>query len=89
MRVIERCVVRTLDQLTPGQRGVVHSLEGDSVMHQRIQEMGVIEGREVEVVRLAPLGDPIEISVCGYFLSLRKSEAVLISIEEETSPPGE
>lgn len=81
--------MRTLDQLSPGQRGVVHALEGDSAMHQRIQEMGVIDGVEIEVVRLAPMGDPIEISVCGYFLSLRKSEAALISIEEETSPPGE
>lgn len=74
--------MRTLDQLTPGQRGVVHSLQGDSMMQQRIQEMGVIQGSEVEVVRLAPLGDPIEISVCGYFLSLRKSEAALIEIED-------
>jgi ferrous iron transport protein A len=80
--------MRTLDQLSPGQRGVVHSLQGDSMMHQRIQEMGVIEGAEVEVVRLAPLGDPIEISVCGYFLSLRKSEAALISIDEDDAPSG-
>lgn len=58
------------------------------MMHQRIQEMGVIEGSEVEVVRLAPLGDPIEISVCGYFLSLRKSEAALIAIDEQSTPPG-
>jgi Fe2+ transport system protein FeoA len=79
--------MRTLDQLAPGQRGIVHSLLGDSMMHQRIQEMGVIEGSEVEVVRLAPLGDPIEISVCGYFLSLRKSEAALIKIDEQTATP--
>ena len=80
--------MRTLDQLSPGQRGIVHALHGDSMMHQRIQEMGVIAGTEVEVVRLAPMGDPIEISVCGYFLSLRKSEAALISIDEDASPSG-
>ncbi len=80
--------MRTLDQLTPGQSGVVHKLQGDSMIHQRIQEMGVIEGAEVEVVRLAPLGDPIEITVCGYFLSLRKSEAALITIDEAAAPSG-
>ena len=74
--------MRTLDQLAPGQSGVVQTLHGDSMMQQRIQEMGVIQGSEVEVVRLAPLGDPIEISVCGYFLSLRKSEAALIEIAD-------
>jgi Fe2+ transport system protein FeoA len=78
----------TLDQLAPGERGIVRALQGDSMMQQRIQEMGVTQGSEVEVVRLAPLGDPIEISVRGYYLSLRKSEAALIELEEPAPATG-
>jgi ferrous iron transport protein A len=75
--------MRTLDQLKPGERGIVRAFQGDDLaMHQRVQEMGVIEGSDVEVIRFAPLGDPIEIRVQGYYLSLRKREAALISVED-------
>ncbi|GMU93519.1 MAG: hypothetical protein AMXMBFR4_25770 [Candidatus Hydrogenedentota bacterium] len=57
------------------------ALRGDGAIHQRLQEMGVIEGAQVELVRLAPLGDPIEIRVQGYHLSLRKSEAALVELD--------
>lgn len=57
------------------------ALRGDGAIHQRLQEMGVIEGAQVELVRLAPLGDPIEILVQGYHLSLRKSEAALVELD--------
>jgi ferrous iron transport protein A len=73
-------VMRTLNQLRPGESGIVHALRGDGVIHQRLLEMGVIEGSEVEVVRLAPLGDPLEIRVQGYHLSLRKAEAALVEL---------
>lgn len=69
---------RTLDQLKPGDGGIVQRLFGDGAIHQRLLEMGVIEGAGVEVVRMAPLGDPMEILVQGYHLSLRKTEAALV-----------
>ncbi|MCC6798117.1 MAG: ferrous iron transport protein A [Candidatus Hydrogenedentes bacterium] len=72
--------MRTLDQLKPGDSAVVGLLKGDGAVHQRLLEMGVIEGAGVEVVRMAPLGDPMEIIVQGYHLSLRKAEAALVSL---------
>lgn len=72
--------MRTLDQLKPGDFGTVERLHGDGAVHQRLLEMGVIEGAGVEVVRMAPLGDPMEIVVQGYHLSLRKSEAALVAL---------
>lgn len=74
--------MKTLNQLRPGDNGVVRGLLGDGALHQRLQEMGVIEGADVEVVRIAPLGDPIEIIVQGYHLSLRKAEAAFVEVEE-------
>jgi ferrous iron transport protein A len=72
--------MRTLDQLKPGELATVEKLHGDGAIHQRLLEMGVIEGAGIEVVRLAPLGDPMEIVVQGYHLSLRKAEAALVSL---------
>ena len=48
---------------------------------QRLSEMGVVEGTEVRVVRVAPLGDPIEVELMGYLLSLRKAEAGAVELE--------
>lgn len=56
-------------------------LHGAGTLHQRLLEMGVMEGEEIEVVRQAPLGDPIEILIQGYHLSLRKAEARLVELE--------
>lgn len=72
--------MRTLDQLKPGESGVVAELHGEGAIQQRLLEMGVLEGSEVEVIRLAPLGDPLEIRVQGYHLSLRKAEAKLVEL---------
>ncbi|MCC6155675.1 MAG: ferrous iron transport protein A [Candidatus Hydrogenedentes bacterium] len=72
--------MRTLDQLKPGDSAIVGVLMGNGAVHQRLLEMGVIEGAGVEVVRMAPLGDPMEIIVQGYHLSLRKAEAALVSL---------
>jgi len=59
----------------------VTALLGSGPLHQRLLEMGLFEGTDVEVVRFAPLGDPMEILVQGYHLSLRKSEAALVEVE--------
>ena len=56
-------------------------MHGSGALQQRLLEMGVMEGEEVEVIRLAPLGDPIEILIQGYHLSLRKAEAKLVELE--------
>jgi Fe2+ transport system protein FeoA len=70
----------TLSELRPGQRGRVLSLQGDPALVQRLMELGVLEGEEVEVVAYAPLGDPIEIRLGDSRLSLRRREAAGIEI---------
>ena len=72
----------TLDQLNPGQHGTVTAVNGTgSAIYQRLMEMGVFEGAEIEVVRRAPLGDPLEVRLHGYNLSMRKTEARYIHLE--------
>lgn len=71
----------TLKELKPGQQGKVTSIGTTGPMKRRIMDMGVTPGVEVKVVKVAPFGDPIEINVRGYELSLRKDEAAQIEIE--------
>ncbi len=63
-----------------GDRGKVCGLDGASPLVQRLLEMGLTSGVEVAVVRFAPLGDPIEVKVRGYLLSLRRSDARSVRI---------
>ena len=72
---------KTLKDLKIGQTGVVVSVKGKGSIKQRMMDMGLVSGSEVKVIRVAPLGDPIEISLKGYNLSLRKSEAQDIVVE--------
>ena len=71
----------TLADLLVGQRGRVRALEGACVIVQRLLEMGITKGVEVSVVRFAPLGDPMEVKVRGYLLSLRRADARAICID--------
>ena len=71
----------SLDKLSPGQQGVVVRVGGKGPARRRMMDMGLVPGSEVKVVRVAPLGDPIEFEVKGYSLSLRKSEAREITVE--------
>jgi ferrous iron transport protein A len=71
----------TLDQLRPGQRAEVLSLTGEPGLVQRFYELGLMEGEEVELVALAPLGDPIEIRLGNSRLTLRKAEAAGIAVQ--------
>jgi ferrous iron transport protein A len=73
----------SLSQLTPGQTGKVQRIEGQGSARQRLQEMGLIRGTPVQFVRAAPLGDPIEVRVRGYHLSLRRQEAEAVIVETE------
>lgn len=71
----------SLDTVRVGQRGVVVRIEGKGPARRRMMDMGLVPGAEVKVVRVAPLGDPIEFQVKGYSLSLRKTEASNITVE--------
>lgn len=71
----------TLKDLKPGQEGIVVSVGEKGAMRRRIMDMGVTPGTTVKVIKVAPLGDPIEVNVRGYELSLRKSEAEQIQLE--------
>lgn len=73
--------MKTLDQLKPGQTGVVSKVQGYGPVKRRIIDMGVVAGTLIHVLKYAPLGDPIEIKLKGFNLSLRKNEAALIELE--------
>lgn len=71
----------TLRELKPGQQGVVASVGTTGAMKRRIMDMGITPGVEIKIVKVAPLGDPIEVTVRGYQLSLRKDEAQQIEMK--------
>jgi len=70
-----------LSELRPGQSGRIREFLGAHDMHLRLMELGLLPGTEVRLVRMAPLGDPLELEVRGYCLSLRKAEAATIAVE--------
>jgi len=70
----------TLDRLEPGQRAVIVRLGGSGAVRRRIMDMGFTPGSDLDVERLAPLGDPIEFKIRGYHLSLRHEEAAKIYV---------
>ena len=71
--------MKKLSELKMGESGVIHSFENDEIF-LKLMEMGCIPGEAITVEQIAPLGDPISISVAGYQLSLRKDEAESIWI---------
>jgi len=71
---------RPLDRLAAGERGVIASLNCEPAISRRLMELGLTPGTLVEVVRRAPLGDPLEITARGVHLSLRRSEACRIHV---------
>lgn len=71
----------SLDQLTVGETGKVISLYGQGAVRQRLMDMGVTKNVAITVKKLAPLGDPIEVKLRGYDLTLRKEEAAYILME--------
>jgi len=70
-----------LHELKPGEKGKIVKVAGGGGIHRRLLDMGLVSGSEVEVERVAPLGDPFEIKIKGYHLSLRKEEASNIEVE--------
>ena len=71
----------TLDQLQNGQRARVAQVAGNDAVVQRLLEMGLLEGEEIEVLGFAPLGDPMEIRLRDYRLSLRRQEAAGVTVQ--------
>jgi Fe2+ transport system protein FeoA len=74
---------RSLEQLNKGQSGVIVRMNVTGEIKRRLLDMGLVKGTSIMVERVAPLGDPIEVKVKGYMLSLRKEEAKNIEVEAE------
>lgn len=73
--------VNTLKQAKIGRTVKVVKLHGEGAVKRRIMDMGITKGVEIYVRKVAPLGDPIEVTVRGYELSLRKADAEMVEIE--------
>jgi len=73
--------MNTLREAKIGQTAKVVKLHGEGAIKRRIMDMGITKGVEVYIRKVAPLGDPIEITVRGYELSIRKADAEMIEIE--------
>ncbi|MGN0374457.1 MAG: ferrous iron transport protein A [Butyrivibrio sp.] len=73
--------MKTLRQTKCGETVKVVKLTGDGPVKRRIMDMGITKGVEVYVRKVAPLGDPVEITVRGYELSIRKADAEMIEVE--------
>jgi len=73
--------MQTLNKIKPGNRVIVTKIGGVGPIKRRIMEMGITKGTEIFVRKVAPLGDPMELSVRGYELSLRRADAELIEVE--------
>lgn len=73
--------MRTLKDIKIGKSAKVVKLHGEGAVKRRIMDMGMTKGVEVTVRKVAPLGDPIEVTLRGYELSLRKEDAQMIEVE--------
>jgi len=75
--------LKPLSELQPKDRGTVVKVGGKGKIRRRLLDMGLVAGSEIEVERVAPLGDPVEIKIKGYHLTLRKDESSDIEVEVE------
>ena len=73
--------MKTLKDVKVGETSRVTRINGEGAIKRRIMDMGIVKGVELYVRKVAPLGDPIEITVRGYELSLRKEDAQIIEVE--------
>lgn len=73
--------MKTLKDMGPGETATVARLLGEGPVKRRIMDMGITRGTEIFVRKVAPLGDPMELSVRGYELSIRKADAEMIEME--------
>jgi len=75
--------MRSLDSLQPGEAGIVQMVSGKGAIRRKLVDMGVTRGTVVRVRRVAPLGDPLEVLVRGYSLTVRRADARNIFLEGE------
>ncbi|NLJ64383.1 MAG: ferrous iron transport protein A [Christensenellaceae bacterium] len=73
--------MKTLREVAIGESAKVKKIHGEGAVKRRIMDMGLTKGTEVFVQKLAPLGDPLQVTVRGYELSIRKADAELIEVE--------
>ena len=73
--------MKTLKELHIGESGTITRMKTSGALRQRFMGMGITKGTEVKVIKIAPLGDPIEIEIRGYNLSVRKEDAAKIELE--------
>lgn len=73
--------MKTLKETAPGETVCVKKLKGEGPVKRRIMDMGITKGVSIFVRKTAPLGDPVEVTVRGYELSLRKADAEMIEVE--------
>lgn len=75
--------MRTIDDLTIGESGVIFQVGGEGALRLRFLDMGLIPGTTVTLRKIAPMGDPIQIQVRGYELTIRREDARKIDLREE------
>ncbi|MDP1553562.1 MAG: FeoA family protein [Methanobacteriaceae archaeon] len=73
-------MIKKLNELKAGQRGIIVSFKGKGDLKRYLMGMGFVKGADIELRRVAPLGDPVEIRIKGYSISLRKEEAKNIEV---------
>ena len=77
--------MKSLEQVKPGETVSVVRLHGEGPIKRRIMDMGLTKGSEIHIRKVAPLGDPVEITVRGYELTLRKADAACVDVEPVTA----
>jgi len=75
--------MKTLRQAQVGQTVRVVKLHGEGALRRRMMDMGITKGTEIYIRKIAPLGDPVEVNIRGYELTLRKDDAEIVEIETE------
>ncbi len=74
-------MIKLLSDFNAGDRGIITAVRGEGKIRRRLFDMGVTPGAELIMRKMAPLGDPIEITIRGYELTLRKAEAACVEVE--------
>ena len=74
-------ILKSMGELEPNEKGMIVKVGGSKGIRRRLLDMGIVTGAEVEIQRVAPLGDPVQIKIKGYDLALRREEAANIQVE--------
>lgn len=75
--------MRTLKDVKVGETVKIRKITGEGAVKRRIMDMGLTKGVELKIRKVAPLGDPIELTVRGYELSIRKADAIMVELEDQ------